>query len=337
MKTISKIYLLGLVIALTQGCGADRKSEKEENSPAILEQKNKALSEEYTSSEAESAAGNGFKATSDKKEDLKAADTNKMSFVHSSAARLGKIDSIKKFIRTADIKFKVKNVESSTYKIEDIINHFDGFVINTNLNCRINYTESHRVKEDSILERKHYVVENSITFRVPKAQLDTTLKQIVSQIDFLDHRIITAEDITFEEIKNKMHQKRFGRYQDRITKATDRSNKTNAVVNAEDGLYDKQGTADDSELNDMIRNDKVVYSTVTMYIYQDEKIRNEMVFSQPHIEEYKASFGSEFVSSLKFGWTLVEQLFLILVKLWPLILIGIAVWYGIKRLVLKKA
>lgn len=334
MKTISKIYLLGLVIALTQGCGADREAKESafDQSKSTTFEKSKEGEETVSSNLAGSAS-----PVSETDNKMDAVDTNKMSFVHSSAARLGKIDSIKKFIRTADIKFKVKNVENSTYKIEDIIHHFDGFVINTNLNCKINYTESHRVKEDSVLERKHYVVENYMTFRVPKAQLDTTLKQIVGQIDFLDHRIITAEDITFEEIKNKMHQKRFGRYQDRITKATDRSTKTNAVVNAEDGLYDKQGTADDSELNDMIRNDKVVYSTVTMYIYQDEKIRNEMIFSQQHIEEYKASFGSEFVSSLKFGWTLVEQLFLILVKLWPLIIIGVVVYYGIKRLVLKKA
>jgi hypothetical protein len=329
MKTISKIYLLGLVIALTQACGrAEYKSAKEDNAvestaPVELEK-----------AKEDGAAGNvAFKNNAKGNEQT---DTLKMNYVPSFAARLGKIDSIKKFIRTADIKFKVKNVENSTYKIEDIIHHFDGFVTSTNLNCRINYTESHRVKEDSMLERKHFTVENSITFRVPKSLLDTTLKQIVSQIDFLDHRIISAEDITFEEIKNKMHQKRFGRYQDRITKATDKSNKTSAVVNAEDGLYEKQGEADESALNDMIRNDKVEYSTVTMYIYQDEKIRDEVVFSQPNFESYKPGFATEFVSSLKFGWTIVEQLFLLLVKLWPLILIGFALFFGIKKLVIKK-
>jgi hypothetical protein len=333
MKTISKIYLLGLVIALTQACGSADRSAKEESMADIT--KSPATEQAKDEPEEGGAVGNANFKNDDKKSN-EATDTAKMNYVPSFATRLGKIDSIKKFIRTADIKFKVKNVEKSTYKLEDIIHHFDGFVINTNLNCRINYTESHRVKEDSLLERKHFTVENSITFRVPKMLLDTTLKQIVSQIDFLDHRIITAEDITFQEIRNKMHQKRFGRYQDRITKATDRSNKTNAVVNAEDGVYEKQGVADDSALEDLIRNDKVEYATVTMYIYQDEKIRDEVVFSQPNFESYKPSFASEFVSSLKFGWTIIEQLFLLLVKLWPLILIGIAVFFGIKKLVIKK-
>jgi hypothetical protein len=335
MKTISKIYLLGLVIALTQACNADRSSAKDE----AVDMSNGPMNLEQSKNESENGglAGNAnFKTKEDYKDTGESADTAKMNYVPSFASKLGKIDSIKKFIRTADIKFKVKNVENSTYKIEDIIHHFDGFVINTNLNCRINYTESHRIKEDSLLERKHFVVENSITFRVPKTQLDTTLKQIVSQIDFLDHRIITAEDITFQEIKNKMHQKRFGKYQQRVTKAADKSNKTSAIVEAENGLYEKEATADDSALEDLVRNDKVEYATVTMYIYQDEKIRDEVVFSQPNFQSYKPSFASEFVSSLKFGWTIIEQLFLLLVKLWPLILIGFAVFFGIKRLVVKK-
>lgn len=335
MKTISKIYLLGLAIALMQACSsADYKSAKEESAAdqTAASQVHEPSNEESKISE--DAIGNGFYKNREKGDE--STDTAKMNYVPSFATRIGKIDSIKKFIRTADIKFKVKNVEQSTYRIEDIIHHFDGFVTSTNLNCRINYTESHRVKEDSMLERKHFTVENSITFRVPKMLLDTTLKQIVSQIDFLDHRIITAEDITFQEIKNKMHQKRFGKYQQRITKATDNSKKTGAVVDAENGLYEKEGEADNSALEDLVRNDKVEYSTVTMYIYQDEKIRDEVVFSQPNFESYKPGFGREFVSSLKFGWTIVEQLFLLLVKLWPLIIIGFALFFGIKRFILKK-
>ncbi len=332
MKTISKIYLLGLVIALTQAC-SDGKSYKEDSSKESI--MSSPMNMEQSKDEEGYVGGNALadsiSGPSDKKND------EKMNFVNSSASRIGKIDSIKKFIRTADIKFKVKNVEKSTYKIEDIINHFDGFVINTNLNCRVNYTESFRVKEDSVLERKHFVVENSITFRVPKSLLDTTLKQIVSQIDFLDHRIITAEDVSFAALKNQMHQKRFGRYQKRITQATDKSNKTNAVVNAENGLYEKEGEADESELNDRILNDKVDYATVTMYIYQDEKVRNDVVFSQPHFDSYQPSFGSEFVSSIKFGWNIIQQLFLLMVKLWPLILIGVGLFYGIRRLVKGKA
>ena len=46
----------------------------------------------------------------------------------SSSAAVAKEDSTHKFIRTADLKFKVKNVPQSTYYIENIVSKFDGFV-----------------------------------------------------------------------------------------------------------------------------------------------------------------------------------------------------------------
>jgi len=323
MKTISKIYLLGLAIALTQGCGADRKADREEKAKAMISN--------------EAPPPNESLAGSAEKEEFTDSVANSNPFIFSSASKIGRIDSIKKFIRTADIKFKVKNVEKSTYRIEDIVNHFDGFVTYTHLNARVNYTESFRIREDSLLQRVHFVVENSITFRVPKRLLDTTLKQIVSQIDFLDYRIIKAEDVSFDALKNKMHQKRFDRYQQRITKTTDKSNKTNAVVNAENGLYEKEADADQSVLDDLVLNDKVEYSTVQLYIYQDEKVKESITFSEFKTPNYKTPFGKEFVASIKFGWELIEEIILVFVKIWPLILIGFGVYYLIKRIIRGKS
>ncbi len=284
MKTISKIYLLGLAIALMQGCGpsAEQKAARES-------EMDKSMVANNAPPPSESLAGSA------EKEEFTDSVANQNPFIFSSASKMGRIDSIKKFIRTADIKFKVKNVEKSTYRIEDIVNHFDGFVTYTHLNARVNYTESFRIREDSLLQRAHFVVENSITFRVPKRLLDTTLKQIVSQIDFLDYRIIKAEDVSFAALKNKMHQKRFDRYQQRITKTTDKSNKTNAVVNAENGLYEKEADADQSVLDNMVLTDKVEYSTVQLYIYQDEKVKESITFSEFKTPNYKTPFGKEFV------------------------------------------
>lgn len=316
MKTISKIYLLGLAIALVQGCGADRKSKQEESAKMDM-----------IATEAPASIGSA--------EEKALLDSVAMPYVFSSASKVGKIDSIKKFIRTADIKFKVKNVEKSTYRIEDIVNHFDGFVTYTHLNCRVNYTESFRVKEDSLLQRMHYVVENAITFRVPKTLLDTTLKQIVSQIDFLDYRIIKAEDVSLAALKNKLSKSRYAKHETRVTEAI-KANKTKDAVSAENSLLSKQQEADETLINDLELSDKVEYSTVQLYIYQDEKIKENTLFSQPITKSYKPSFGKEFVASLKFGWELVESIILLFVKIWPLILIGFGIYFMIKKLVNKK-
>ena len=55
----------------------------------------------------------------------------------SSAAVENNKDSVHKFIRTADLKFKVKDVVQSTYTIENITNVHGGFVTYTNLSSTI--------------------------------------------------------------------------------------------------------------------------------------------------------------------------------------------------------
>lgn len=321
MTSFSKIYLLGLAIVLTQGCGqsADRMASREEKTKDM--------------DASEPSARSGLAGGSEQGNEM--ADSISSPFIPSSASRIGKIDSVKKFIRTADIKFKVKNVERSTYKIEDIVSHFEGFVINTTLNCRINYTDEFRIKEDTVLQRKHYVIENNMTFRVPKALLDTTLKQIVSQIDFLDYRIIKAEDVSFDVLKNKLSTKRYTKHEDRVTKAIN-NNKTKNVLNAENSLLSTQEKADDNMIAELELTDKIEYSTVQLLIYQDERVRSDKIFSEERMPSYRPSFAKEFMSSIKFGWELIEFLFLLLVKLWPIILIGFGVFFGVRQWMRKK-
>ena len=53
-------------------------------------------------------------------------DSTQPNYASSSAAVETNKDSKRKFIRTAELKFKVKNVISSTYDIEDITNRHGG-------------------------------------------------------------------------------------------------------------------------------------------------------------------------------------------------------------------
>src|SRR5665647_1186990 len=65
------------------------------------------------------------------------ADSTSNAFISSSAAVENGKDTTHKFIRTADLKFKVKSVIKSTYNIEDITNRQGGFVTYTNLTSNI--------------------------------------------------------------------------------------------------------------------------------------------------------------------------------------------------------
>jgi hypothetical protein len=71
---------------------------------------------------------------------------------------------------------------------------------------------------------------------------------------------------------------------------------------------------------------------VELLIYQDEQMTQEKLFSEFKQPSYKPSFGKEFTESVKFGWELIEFIFLMIVKIWPVILIVLGLLYFIKRL-----
>ena len=72
-----------------------------------------------------------------KAEESMKMDSTSVALVSSSAAVVNKKDSTHKFIRTADLKFKVKSVIKSTYNIEDLTARQGGFVTYTNLSSNI--------------------------------------------------------------------------------------------------------------------------------------------------------------------------------------------------------
>ncbi len=90
------------------------------------------------------------------------ADSTANTFISSSAAVENNKDSTRRFIRTADLKFKVKSVINSTYDIENITNLQGGFVTYTNLTSTINNITNTAVSADSSLETTYYTVTNAI-------------------------------------------------------------------------------------------------------------------------------------------------------------------------------
>ena len=150
-----------------------------------------------------------------------AADSTAVQSVSSSAAVEKGKDSTRKFVRTAELKFKVNSVIKSTYDIEDITNQQGGFVTYTNLTSTINNVTTTPISEDSSLETTSYVVTNTITLRVPNTKLDTTLKEIARNIEYLDYRIIKAEDVALQILSNNLTQKRAAKNEERLTNAID--------------------------------------------------------------------------------------------------------------------
>ena len=266
---------------------------------------------------------------------MEEAETDSTSVVSSSAAVENK-NSNRKFVRTADVKFKVKNVAKSTYAIEDATTKFGGFVTYTNLQSNIHSEDKTKVSQDSTLVTTKYKVDNNITIRVPNTKMDTVIKTIAKQIHFLDYRIIKADDVSLQMLSNELTQKRSNSSEKRLENAIDsKGKKLNQVIKAEETLDAKKEQNDASKLQNLSLQDQVNFSTLTLNIYQDESIKQEMVANEKSINAYRPNIGLQIWDSLKTGWFMLENIISFVIVLWPFALIGFLGFFGYKKFLKK--
>jgi hypothetical protein len=263
------------------------------------------------------------------------SDTASTEIISSNAATVQK-ENNRKFVRTADLKFKVKNVAKSTYAIENIVSKNGGFITFTDLKSNINQHDENQVSQDSILETTHYTVDNTITLRVPNTQLDTVLKLLTKEIDFLDSRLIKADDVALQLLSNKLAQKRLNNHQKRLEKDIDtKGRKLKEITEAEDILLNKEAESDNSLINNLTLEDQVNFSTVTLYLYQREAIKQELVANEKSINRYRPHIGLQILDSLKTGWFIFETIIAFVLQLWSIILILLVALFIYKKYVRK--
>lgn len=283
-----------------------------------------ASKEEYEKVKQESASADVSAAPPSEQEKTESPE----SMISSSAAVEKGKDTTRKFIRTADLKFKVKNVIHSTYDIENITLRNGGFVTYTNLSSHVDYVNTIKTSKDSSLEITHFTVMNNMVIRVPNTLLDTTLREIARNIDFLDYRVIKADDVALLLLSNSLTQKRISKAEKRITNAIDeQSKKLKESTQAEELLLNKQEQADNAMIANLSLKDKIEYSTISLQLYQRQNQKYQAVANAKTIADYEPHIGIKLWESLKFGWGILEGLFLVLIKIWPIILIGMGgVW-----------
>ena len=258
-------------------------------------------------------------------------------WISSSASIEQNKDTTRKFIRSADLKFRVKNVIQSTYDIEGIVSNHNGFVSYTNLSSQVSKSKNISLSRDSILETTYYTVTNHVTIRVPNTKLDTTLKDISRNIDFLDYRLIKAEDVSLQLLANKLEQNRSEKSEKRLETAIE--NKGEHLIDvskAEDALTSKQQSTDNAMIANLSLTDQINYSTINLLIYQKQDIKREVVANLENNSKYEPSFTTKIIDSFAYGWFILEQFILFLSKLWGLLLFGIISYILYKRFWHKK-
>ncbi|WP_074409061.1 DUF4349 domain-containing protein [Aquimarina megaterium] len=226
--------------------------------------------------------------------------TNEATLLDSDRLKTKKnnVDTKLKIIKNANCRIKVKDVEEATLLARKIALKYQGYI------------------SDERFTNTNYTKENRFTIRIPQDQFDTVLDSVCGLAEFVDYKNISTVDVTEEYIditsrlQTKLDVKE--RYE---TILKTRAKTVEDILKTEEKLSLLQEEIESAQGRLKYLSNKVSYSTVQVDVYQTIIPKDEPVGYEPHFLD-KAKQG------LSFGWSIIENLTLLLFYIWPLLVLG---------------
>ncbi|MFT3992932.1 MAG: DUF4349 domain-containing protein [Dysgonomonas sp.] len=237
-----------------------------------------------------------------------------------------KDDGIHKIIYTTQLKFKVTNVAEVTYAIENIARNNKGHIIRSSMNNNSS-AKVIRLSKDSSLMINYNNLVSTIEFTVPKENFSSTLSEIAPLASVIDYRNINGQDVTFDLVAAELERMRNIEKGSRMKNAVSSSgHRLGDVTTAEHVIDIAKAQADEARLKDLRLQDQIDYSSISIFLYQDQTETIGHIANSLSIEEYGQSFGSRLVDAIDNGWSGVCMCFVFIMNIWPIILVGILVF-----------
>lgn len=242
------------------------------------------------------------------------------------------VDGERKFVRTANADFRVKDVYQSAIAIENIVSGQGGFVVANQISAQIDRTSRYPIGNAKLLELAEYTVRGNLTVRVPSDKTQDFLRALIAQIEFLDQRNFEARDVQFELLRKQLEflrnqdaQKQLGDLNTSPGKIADKA----SIISSQNAV---KASRDEAAVLQKEVEDKVAFSTISLSLYQLSKIRKtEMDDVDAIAKAIRPGFFSRLFSAASRGWYGLLDIVVELFALWPLWLAVVFGLLAIKR------
>lgn len=195
-----------------------------------------------------------------------------------------------KIIKTATLRFQVKDFQTSRSAIDDLIKRYGGYITSEN-----QHNASDRI-------------ESAIVIRVPAANLDQLLDSLQGQAAYLDYKNIEASDVTVEFVDTEARLKAKREVEQRYLAVLKQAASVKDILEVESHLGKIREEIEATEGRLRYLKDQVEYSTVNLTIYQP-------IHRLPRTE---SGFWSKLGKSLVNGWNGLLNFIIGITALWPL-------------------
>lgn len=245
-----------------------------------------------------------------------------------SVAALSRWDTLKKLLRTAEMRFRTPDVLRATLAIEDVVRRNGGFILENNLTHLEERQFLSPVSRDSSLETTVFRIENNLVFRVPAHLLDTTLRSIGHWAERLDYRRVRAEDASLRWLEEQLAQLRAQQHgaglQDAVAA---HGRKLGDITDAQAHVLAAKAAADAARLEQIRIDDAAQLSMVRLELYQRPVVARTLVANPRQAEDWQPGSGARMADALRKGWYGLVRLAVFLAGVWPAVIAALGLWW----------
>jgi len=227
-----------------------------------------------------------------------------------------------KLVKTADMRFKVKNVEQTGESITALTTKYNGMVMHHNMNASNEQTSDIRLSNDSVLRVSRFNTTADMIVKIPSEKIDEFMNAVGRMGIYVNARRMDIEDKSLDYLSSqmKLNSRKELISQQKAGKVVFKN--PDAVLDLKDGLVDEQ-------INNRKIDDAVKYSTISLDFYQSNTISKEIIVNDDP-ESYKLPFGNRILIAFGDGWNIFKELVILLADMWVFIVAGAAVWIGVR-------
>jgi len=257
----------------------------------------------------------------------------KISDSADTSAIAARADSVsnpaEKLVKTADMRFKVKNVEETSRQIVTLTKSIKGLVLRNRIGSSEINNSKVRKSGDSVMQVTTFNTHGEITVKIPSEHLDDFMADVTKMGLYINNRRTEISDMSLDYLSAQL------KYQNRRELVNQQKagkvvikNPANVML-LKDEMIDQQ--IGNKTIDDAVRN-----SVVNLSFYQSNTIFKEIVVNDDP-EAYKLPFFKRMIDNVANGWTLFGEMLLALVNIWMFIVAAIVAWLLIWRYKRNKA
>lgn len=216
----------------------------------------------------------------------------------------------KKIIKTADVQLQLDDYKKFNTSIHSLLKNFGAYIAGEK-----------QTQND-------YRIENTITIKVPVGQFDALVNSFAGDGITVTEKNISSQDVTGEAIDTKSRMQAKMAVRDKYLQLLKQAKNMDEILQVQNEINNVQEDIEAANGRVGYLQHASAYSTIKLNYFQ--------YTNGSSVNDEKPDFFTKFSKAFSTGTSVITNLVLFCITIWPLILIGLFIWLYLKRMKLKR-